>query len=73
MAFLHGELDEEIYMSTPEGLNVFLEEDLSDECVMLIKSIYGLVQSARCYWKKFTQSLKDIGFEACHNENCLLK
>ena len=72
-AFLHGDLDEEIYMSTPEGLDVFLEEDLSDECVMLIKSIYGLVQSAHCYWKKFKQSLKDIGFEACHNDNCLLK
>ena len=72
-AFLHGDLDEEIYMLTPEGLDVFLEEDLSNECVILIKSIYGLVQSTRCYWKKFKQSVKDIGFEACHNDNCLVK
>ena len=46
--FLHGDLEEEIYMSTPEGLDKFLK-DLDDECVVLIKSIYGLVQSARCY------------------------
>ena len=72
-AFLHGDLEEEIYMSTPEGLDIFLEEDLNDECVVLIKSIYGLVQSARCYWKKFKNSLISMGFEIYHNDNCLLK
>jgi Reverse transcriptase (RNA-dependent DNA polymerase) len=37
-AFLNGELTEEIYMNTPEGLDA-----AEDECVR--KAIYGLVQS----------------------------
>jgi Reverse transcriptase (RNA-dependent DNA polymerase) len=40
-AFLNGELTEEIYMMTPEGL-----EAREDECVLLDKAIYGF--SAKC-------------------------
>ena len=38
----------------------------------LKKSIYGLVQAARAWWKKFTNSLQDIGFQKCPSDNCLM-
>jgi hypothetical protein len=45
-AFLNGDLEEEIYMDCPEGLE---QED--DECLLLLKTIYGLVQSSRqVFW-----------------------
>jgi len=40
-AFLYGDLDEEIYMQMPEGMMGF-----SDKVLLLLKSLYGLVQAA---------------------------
>jgi hypothetical protein len=40
-AFLNGDLKEEMYMDCPEGL-----EHEDDECLLLLKTIYGLVQSS---------------------------
>ena len=45
-AFLHGNLQEEIYMNIPDGL-----ESSGNECLRLKKTIYGLVQSAREFYK----------------------
>ena len=57
-AFLNGELEEEIYMDIPEGY----EGDNSTECLLLKKGIYGLVQSARQWWKKFVEVLRKLEF-----------
>jgi len=40
-AFLHGELDKEIYMSLPEGM-----EGDDNQCLLLLKALYNLVQGA---------------------------
>jgi len=40
-AFLYGDLDEKIYMELPEGMTGFY-----DECLLLLKALYGLVQAA---------------------------
>jgi Reverse transcriptase (RNA-dependent DNA polymerase) len=45
-AFLHGELEEEIYMQVPKGHEEVFEEN-KDICLKLQKAIYGLVQAAR--------------------------
>jgi hypothetical protein len=51
-AFLYGDLEEKIYMKIPEGLQEFY--DISEVCCLkLQKSIYGLVQAARQWWKQF--------------------
>ncbi len=59
MAFLHGVLEkgEKMYMDCPKGM-VHQE----DKCLLLEKMIYGLVQSARAYYKKFTAVLLEEGF-----------
>ena len=66
-AFLYGELMELIYMKCPDGLEIG-----DDECVLLTKSIYGLVQAARQWYKKFIQALKTIGFKQSLADPCLL-
>jgi hypothetical protein len=64
-AFLNGDLEEEMFMDCPEGL----EHD-EDECLLLLKTIYGLVQSSRQYHTKFSGILKKIGFQQCHSDPC---
>jgi Reverse transcriptase (RNA-dependent DNA polymerase) len=44
--FLHGDLQEEIYMNIPEGMN-----SNHNDCLLLTKTTYGLVQSARDFIK----------------------
>jgi len=65
-AFLHGHLKEQIFMDCPEGM-----EHEVDECLLLIKTIYGLVQSARRYFEHFADVLKLIGFAQCKSDPCL--
>jgi Reverse transcriptase (RNA-dependent DNA polymerase) len=57
-AFLHGDLQEEIYMNIPEGMN-----SNPNDCLFLTKAIYGLVQSAREFYKKIISVLKSLGFK----------
>ena len=66
-AFLNGDLEEEIYKDCPEGM-----EHEDDECLLLLKTIYGLVQSARQYFKKFKSVLVGkMGFKQCPSDPCL--
>jgi len=66
-AFLHGELEEDIYMEAPEGAGLG-----RDECVQLKKAIYGLVQASRQYWKHFVKALRDIGFQGGVADPCMM-
>jgi hypothetical protein len=65
--FLHGELQEEIYMNIPEGISYD-----SKHCLLLSKTIYRLVKSAREFYKKLMATLKLIGFKGNKSEPCLL-
>ena len=51
-AFLHRELEHEIYMAIPEGHTVCIEQCEDNEALKLEKAIYGLVQAARQLFKK---------------------
>ena len=66
-AFLHGDLEEEIYMKCPDGMKndeAYAYGKVEDkDCLKLSKSIYGLVQAARQWWKKFTSEMKQFGFK----------
>ena len=57
-AFLHGDLDEEVYMKLHLGFRT-----ASEDCVCrLRKSIYGLRQASHNWFNKLTRSLKQYGF-----------
>ncbi|WJX66879.1 hypothetical protein P8452_51386 [Trifolium repens] len=56
-AFLNGDL-EEVYMDIPPGF----EDKFGSNVCKLNKSLYGLKQSPRAWFEKFTQSMKKQGY-----------
>ena len=73
-AFLYGELDEEIYMEVPVGLNEVYQNSINEEntCFLLIKGKYGLCQAARQFWLKFVQEMRKLDFKISPADPCLL-
>lgn len=65
-AFLHGDLEETIYMHQPEGF----VEDRSKVC-LLKKSLYGLKQSPRQWYKRFDDFLMNLSFQRCSYDSCV--
>ncbi|KAG7348742.1 reverse transcriptase RNA-dependent DNA polymerase [Nitzschia inconspicua] len=73
-AFLHGDMEEEVYMKCPDGIDLIEEGwNLDDDFVELLRTIYGTKQAARQYRKKFMNFMEAKGFERTHAEQCLLK
>ena len=65
-AFLYGKITEDIYMKQPEGF-----DDGSGHVCKLIRSLYGLKQSSRCWSECFTNFIKSLGFQASKADPCL--
>lgn len=74
-AFLYGELEEQIYMEVPEGLDVKEEESKSAKkksfVCKLSKALYGLKQAPRCWNKKFSEFLRQYSFKETDAEQCI--
>ncbi|KAE8692217.1 Receptor-like serine/threonine-protein kinase SD1-8 [Hibiscus syriacus] len=66
-AFLHGDLEEEIYMRQPEG---FIDADKKNLVCRLKKSLYGLKQALRQWYKKFDSFMSSSGFTRCQADHC---
>ena len=58
--FLHGELSEEVYMNLPPGCMV--SEKQCQKVCKLKKSLYGLKQSPRAWFGRFTKSMRAFGY-----------
>ena len=69
MAFLAGELEEEIYMEQPEGIKVGTEDE--DLVCLLRKSLYGLKQAPRVWNRRIRRFLKSIGFKPTYSDPCV--
>ncbi|KAL5767309.1 hypothetical protein ACOSQ2_014092 [Xanthoceras sorbifolium] len=66
-AFLHGDLEEEIYMRQSEGFKEAGKENL---VCRLKKSLYGLKQAPRQWYKKFDSFMSSSGFTRCQADHC---
>ncbi|KAK8926133.1 hypothetical protein KSP39_PZI018401 [Platanthera zijinensis] len=67
-AFLHGDLEEEIYMRQPEG---FEAKGKEDQVCRLKKSLYGLKQSPRMWYQKFDTYMLELGLERSNSDHCV--
>ena len=59
-------------MKSPDGYDTVMggRTDKND-CVKLVKTIYGLVQTTRQFYKKLTVTLTKMGFTKCMADQCL--
>lgn len=67
-AFLHGELEETIFMDQPEG---FVTKDNSNDVCLLKKSLYGLKQSPRQWNKRLNEFMLNISFNRSSFDSCI--
>ena len=67
-AFLHGDLEEELYMEQPEG---FIAQGKEDYVCKLKKSLYGLKQAPRQWYKKFEFVMGEHGYKKTTSDHCV--
>lgn len=67
-AFLHGDLEEKVYMVQPKGFEKPGEEQ---KVCLLKKSLYELKQSSRQWNKKFHEHMESMSFERSSFDSCV--
>ncbi|CAL1413854.1 unnamed protein product [Linum trigynum] len=65
-AFLNGDLEEEVYMKIPQGI-----EGMEGKACRLRKSLYGLKQASRQWYAKLTEALISFGFTQSYSDYSL--
>ena len=68
ITFLHGDLEEEIYVKQPKGFVVKGKKEL---VCKLKKSMYGLKQSPRMWYQKFDTFIRGLGFTRSKEDHCV--
>ncbi|KAM0026098.1 putative RNA-directed DNA polymerase [Helianthus debilis subsp. tardiflorus] len=66
--FLHGELKEEVFMEAQPG---FTENFNTDEVCRLKRALYGLKQSPRAWFGRFTLAMRRYGFQQSNSDHTL--
>jgi hypothetical protein len=68
--FLHGDMEEEIYMKQPKG---FVVKGKKEMVCKLKKSLYGLKQSPRMWYQKFDTYMLGLGFTRRKGSLCVFQ
>ncbi|KAM2020888.1 hypothetical protein ACFX16_042974 [Malus domestica] len=68
-AFLHGDLEEEVYMELPPRYEV---QNKAGKVCRLRKALYGLKQSPRAWFGRFTDAMKKYGYQQGNADHTLL-
>jgi hypothetical protein len=68
IVFLHGDLEEEIYMQQPQGYEVKGKENL---VCRLNKILYGLNQAPSHWYLKFGRFMIEHGYSRCDSDHCV--
>ena len=74
-ASLYGDIEEEIFMKSPVGMEEIDPGSSPEDCCQLKKGIYGLCQAARQFWRKFVDTIKKepFGFTVSPADSCSKK
>jgi len=67
-AFLHGDLEGEVYMEIPPG---FTTAETEGKVLRLRKSLYGLKQSPRAWFDRFKCAMLAMGYKQCNGDHTL--
>ena len=70
IAFLNGNLIEDVYMTQPKG---FAHSENSGKVCKLQRSIYGLKQASQSWNLHFDEAVKEFGFIKHEDEPCVYK
>ena len=73
-AFLYGDIEEEIFVKSPVGMDEIDPGSSPEDCYQLKKGIYGLCQATRQFWKKFEDTIKKepFGFTVSPADPCMM-
>ena len=66
-AFLHSDLDEEIYMNIPSGF----EGDTCNKVCKLKKALYGLKRYSRAWFERFVKVMKEFEYKQSQGDRTL--
>ena len=68
-AFLHGKIDEDVYVTPPEGMDIFEDH----EVLKLQRGLYGLKQAPRLWNERWREVMEALGFQMLTSDNCAFK
>jgi len=68
MAFLHGNLKEEVFMEQPEGMK---EPSKEDWVCYMHKTLYGLMQAAHAWNLRLHHAMLEIGYVHISADHCI--
>lgn len=66
-AFLNADLNEEVYLLIPQGINL----DRKKKCLKLNKAIYGLKQAPLAWYNRLSNWLLSVGFSIAVSDPCV--
>ena len=69
-AFLYGDLTEQVFMEQPPG---YVAQGETSQVCLLRRAIYGLKQSPRAWFVKFSGLLTTYGFNPCKSEPTVIR